>query len=98
MKFVHDLQTPAHPRVALAAAALAVAAMQFIVVAAMFDDVSREPFLRDTPQNRLAVARCEAQGSREARQHCVRTLVAAAKASDAGAARLAAAEPARRAQ
>jgi len=98
MKFSLHPKPPARERVVLAMAAAAVAAAQFIVVAAVFNDASREPILRDTPHNRLAVARCDAKATREARDRCVRLLVAAAKASDAGAARLAAAETARHAE
>ena len=98
MKSLPHPKPPARRRVVLAVAAVAAAAAQFIVVTAAFDDVSREPFLRDTAPNRLAVARCDAQGAREARHQCVRRLVAAAKASDAGVARLAAAEATRQAE
>lgn len=95
MKLPFHPKPPARERVVLVVAAAAAAAAQFVVVAAAFNDASREPFLRDTPHNRLAVARCEAHGAREARDHCVRRLVAAAKASDAGTAKLASAEAAR---
>lgn len=79
-----------------AVASFAMAAAVMLVVLAAFDSVSREPFLRDSLQARAAVARCDAQGERAARQRCVRRLVAAAKASDAGAARVAALEAGRR--
>lgn len=100
-KFVSDRRDRAVQAVA-AVASFAMAAAVMLVVFAAFDSVSREPFLRDSVQARAAVARCDAQGDRVARQRCVRRLVAAAKASDADAARgarvarVAALEPERR--
>lgn len=79
-------------RAVLAGAAFATAASVMLAVVVAFGAVSSEPFLRDTPAARLAVARCEALGERQAREGCVRRLVAAAKASDAGGARVAAIE------
>jgi len=76
-------------RTVVAVAALATTAAVMLVVLAAFDGVSREPFLRDTPEARLAVARCEATGERAHRASCMRRLIAAAKASGAGAARVA---------
>lgn len=83
-------------RAAFAGAAFAAAATLVFAVVAAFDSVSREPFLRDTPEARLAVARCDMLGERQARQHCLQRLVAAAKASGAGASRVAAVETERR--
>ncbi|MBL8289799.1 MAG: hypothetical protein JNL85_17580 [Rubrivivax sp.] len=82
-----------------AVASFAMAAAVMLVVLAAFDSVSREPFLRDSREARAAVARCDARGDRAARERCVRRLIAAAKASDADAARIArvaALEPERR--
>lgn len=85
-------------RAVVAVASFATAATVMTTVLAAFDSVSREPFLRDTAEARLAVARCEASGERAKREHCVRRLIAAAKASGAGAARVAALEPEQRAR
>lgn len=73
----------------VAAASFATAAAAMLTVLAAFDSVSREPFLRDSPEARLAVSRCDASGERMKREHCMRRLIAAAKASGAGAARVA---------
>ncbi|MCL4697590.1 MAG: hypothetical protein KJ023_11160 [Burkholderiaceae bacterium] len=86
------MKTPfRHPgavHAALAVAALATAAATLLVVLAAFAGAASEPFLRDTPAARLAVARCDALGERGRRHACVHRLVAAAKASDAGAGRV----------
>ncbi|MCW5636598.1 MAG: hypothetical protein KIT17_24930 [Rubrivivax sp.] len=87
---------PPRVRAALASVAFVAAAAVVCAVAVAFDSVSREPFLRDSPEARFAVARCDALGERAARHRCVARLVAAAKASDAGAARVAAVESDRR--
>ncbi|MBL8347936.1 MAG: hypothetical protein JNN03_21055 [Rubrivivax sp.] len=83
-------------RAVVAVASFATAAAVMLTVFAAFDSVSREPFLRDTPGVRLAVTRCEASGERAKREHCMRRLIAAAKASGAGAARVATLEPEQR--
>lgn len=88
-KYSFDRRDRALHAVAAVASFATAAAVLFTIVAA-FDSVSREPFLRDSPEARAAVARCEARGDRAERQRCVRRLVAAAKASDAGATRVAA--------
>lgn len=85
-------------RAVVAVASSATAAAVMSTVLAAFDSVSREPFLRDTAGARLAVARCEGTGERAKRDRCVRQLIAAAKASAAGAARVAALEPEQRAR
>jgi hypothetical protein len=72
------------------AAAFAMSATVLIAVVGAFYNVSREPVLSDSPQARSAVARCDARGDRAARQHCLRHLVASAKAHDAGASQIAA--------
>lgn len=76
-------------RAAAFAAAFATSATVFVAIAAAFYSVSSEPVLADSPQARSAVADCDAHGDRVARQHCVRRLVARAKAHDAGASQVA---------
>lgn len=85
-------------RAVIAMTSFATAAAAMFVVLAAFDSVSREPFLRDTSEVRLAVARCEAASGRAKREHCMRQLIAAAKASGVGAARVATLEPEQRAR
>jgi hypothetical protein len=80
-------------RAAVCAAALATSATLLLAVVGAFYSVSSEPVLADSPQARSAVAGCDARGDRVARQHCVRRLVASAKAHDAGASQLAALAP-----
>jgi hypothetical protein len=81
------------PRAAAFAAAFAMSATLLLALVGAFYSVSSEPVLADSPQARSAVAGCEARGDRGARQHCVRRLVASAKAHDAGASQLAALAP-----
>ena len=83
-------------RAAAFAAAFAMSATLLIAIVGAFYSVSSEPVLADSPQARSAVAGCDARGDRVARQHCVRRLVASAKAHDAGASQLAALAPRRR--
>jgi hypothetical protein len=78
------------------AAAFAISATLLLALVGAFYSVSSESVLADSPQARLAVARCDARGDRVARQQCVRRLVASAKAHDAGASQLAALAPRRR--
>jgi hypothetical protein len=77
-------------RAAVFAAAFATSATLLLAVGGAFYSVSSEPVLADSPRARFAVAGCDALGDRVARQHCVRRLVAEAKARDAGATQLAA--------
>jgi hypothetical protein len=77
-------------RAAVFAAAFATSATLLLAVGAAFYSVSSEPVMADSPHARSAVARCDALGDRVARKHCVRRLVAEAKAHDAGEAQLAA--------
>jgi len=77
-------------RAAIFTAAFATSATLLLAVVGAFYSVSSAPVLADSPQARSAVAGCDALGDRVARQHCVRRLVAEAKARDAGAAQLAA--------
>ena len=77
-------------RAAAFTAALATSATLLLAVVGAFYRVTSEPVLADSPQARSAVAGCDALGDRVARRHCVRRLVAEAKARDAGAAQLAA--------
>ena len=83
-------------RAAAFGAAFAISATLLIAVVGAFYSVSSEPVLADSPQNRSAVADCDARGDRVARRHCVRRLVASAKAQDAGASQIAALAPRRR--
>lgn len=80
-------------RAAVFAAAFAMSATLLIAIVGAFYSVSSEPVLADSPQARSAVAGCDARGERVARQHCVRRLVASAKAHDAGASQLATLAP-----
>jgi hypothetical protein len=80
-------------RAAVFAAAFAMSATLLIAIVGAFYSVSSEPVLADSPQARSAVAGCDARGGRVARQHCVRRLVASAKAHDAGASQLATLAP-----
>jgi hypothetical protein len=80
-------------RAAAFAAAFAMWATLLLALGGAFYSVSSEPVLADSPHARAAVAGCEARGDRVARQHCVRRLVASAKAHDAGAPQLAALAP-----
>jgi hypothetical protein len=80
-------------RAAAFAAAIATSATLLVAVASAFYIVSSEPVLADSPQARSAVADCDTRGDRVAREHCVRRLVADAKAHDAGASQLAALAP-----
>jgi hypothetical protein len=75
----------------LAAAVASVAATTAVAVGlfALLDSAGRSPWLRDTPEARTAVARCAARDERGAQQRCVRQLVAAAQARDAGRTQLA---------
>jgi hypothetical protein len=87
---------PFRARAAAFAAALAVSATLLIAIVGAFYSVSSEPMLADSPHARSAVAGCDTRGDRVARQHCVRRLIASAKAHDAGASQLAALVPRQR--
>jgi hypothetical protein len=60
-----------------------------LAVGSAFYTVSSEPVLADSPEARAAVAACDVNGDRVARQNCIRRLVARAQARDAGASQLA---------
>lgn len=90
MKRYYELFKCLSARAAVYAAAFATSATLLLAVGGAFYSVSSEPVLSDSPQARSAVAGCDTLGDRVARQHCVRRLVAEAKARDAGAAQLAA--------
>ena len=83
-------------RAAAFSAAFAISATLLIAIVGAFYSVSSEPVLADSPEARSAVAGCDARSDRVAREHCVRRLVASAKAHDAGASQLAAAAPLKR--
>ena len=80
-------------RAALVLASFFTTSTLLLVLGALFDDASRQPWLRDTPQARAAVATCHAHAAREARRSCLRAVVAEAQARDAGMSRLAALAP-----
>lgn len=74
----------------LVGGAFVAAAATVLAVGALFHHAARDPWLRDTPQAREAVARCEALDGRGRQQACLREVVAAAQRRDAGLTRLAA--------
>lgn len=80
-------------RAAIVVCAFIATSLLMVAVGALFEAESRQPWLRDTPAARQAVASCDAHGARvdaAVRQRCVRGLVAAAHAPDAAPTRLAA--------
>jgi hypothetical protein len=82
-------------RAALFGASFLVAALLMLAVGAAFDGAASQPWLRDSPQARHAVAHCMAHADRGAQRDCLQQVVAAARARDAGAAHWAALRPAR---
>jgi len=90
MERYYERQMCPSARAAVLAAAFATSATLLLAVGGAFYNVSSEPVLADSPRARTAVAGCDALDDRVARQHCVRRLVAEAKAHDAGAAQVAA--------
>jgi hypothetical protein len=76
-------------RTAIVAASFVATATLMLAVGAAFHAASSQPWLRDTPQARTAVAQCAGRPDRETRQRCLKAVVAEARARDAGAARLA---------
>jgi hypothetical protein len=78
-------------RTAIVAASFVATVTLMLAVGAAFHAASSQPWLRDTPQARSAVARCAGRSDRETRQQCLQAVVAEARARDAGGARLAAA-------
>ena len=78
-------------RVAVFLASFAATSATMVAVGSMFHAAGSSAMLRDTPQARAAVARCEARPLREQRRDCVRHEVAQAQARDAGASMMAAA-------
>lgn len=77
-------------RLTLVGGAFVTAAATVLAVGALFHHAARHPFLRDTPQAREAVARCEALDGRGRQQACLREVVAAALRRDAGLTQVAA--------
>lgn len=75
----------AHSAILLASVTVSAACLCAVVL--IFDHASRDPFLRDSAQARLAVARCGEPGQRGARDRCVHRLVEEALARAADAAR-----------
>jgi hypothetical protein len=81
-------------RAAIFGASFVVTALLMVVVGAAFDSASSQPWLRDSPQARQAVAHCRAHAGRAAQRDCLSQVVAAARARDAGVAHWAALPPA----
>jgi hypothetical protein len=78
-------------RVAVFLASFAASSAVMVAVGSMFHAAGSDAVLRDTPQARATLARCEARPLREQRRDCVRHEVAQAQARDAGASMMAAA-------
>jgi hypothetical protein len=85
-------------RVAVFVASFAATSAVMVAVGAVFHAAGSGAVLRDTPQARAAVARCDARPLRKQRSDCVRHVVAQARARDAGASMMAAASASARAQ
>jgi hypothetical protein len=79
-------------RAALVAASFAASSLIMLAIGSAFHGASSEPWLRDSPHARAAAERCAVYAARQARHQCVRAAVMEARARDAGAAQLAAAE------
>lgn len=77
-------------RAALVAASFVASSSVMLGVGAVFDSASREPWLRDSPQARLAMADCNARSSRAEQRGCARQVLAAAQARGAQVATIAA--------
>lgn len=77
-------------RLTLVGGAFVSASVVVTAVGSLFHHASRDPWLRDTPQAREAVARCEALDGRGRQQACLREVVAAAVRRDASLTRVAA--------
>lgn len=85
---LHRLQH-ALARAAWVAASFAASSLTVLAVGALFHHAARDPWLRDAPQARENVARCEALDDRGRQQACLRAVVAAARQRDAGATQVA---------
>ena len=70
-------------RAALVAASFVATSGMMLGVGFVFDSASREPWLRDSPQARLAMADCSARSSRAEQRGCARRVLAAAQAREA---------------
>jgi len=81
---MHPSWKNAVARAALFCASFVTTSLLMLSVGAAFHGASSQPWLRDSPQARDAVARCMANVDRSARHACIGTLVAAARARDAG--------------
>lgn len=80
-------------RVAVFVASFAASSASMVAVGALFHSASADRALRDSPQARRAMARCDVVVQRDQRRDCVRSVVAAAHARDGGASMVAAARP-----
>lgn len=83
----HDLSTLT--RATIVAASFVATSLTLAAVGLAFDAASAPPWLRDTPEARREFARCAAIAERPARRDCLHTIVADARARDAGRLRLA---------
>lgn len=78
-------------RAAIFVASFAAASAVMVAVGGAFHVAGSRPVLRDSPQARALVARCDARPQRDERRDCVRRVIAAAEARDAGVSTLASA-------
>lgn len=82
-------------RAAIVSAAFVASASLMLGVGLLFDGASREPWLRDNPQIRAAVAQCQAKAAPADRSACVRRVFAEARSPEPRLAQLMGAHPAR---
>ena len=80
-------------KLAVFTASFATTSVVTLGLTALFGSAARAPWLRDTPEARAAVASCAAREDRAARQRCLREVVAAAQAREAGRTDLAQSAP-----
>ena len=80
-------------RSALVAASFVATSSLMLTIGAVFHGASSQPWLRDSPQARAAVARCAALVHRNDRLDCMHTVIAQARQRDNGTTRVAAVRP-----
>lgn len=90
MNHSKNLLGPPLARSAIFLASFTASAACLCAVVLVFEHASSDPFLRDSAQARIVVARSDELGHRAARDRCVRGLMQAARARDADASRPAA--------
>jgi hypothetical protein len=78
-------------RAVIFVASFAAASAVMVAVGGAFHAAGSRAVLRDSPHARAVIARCDARPQRDERRDCVRRVIAAAQARDAGAAVLASA-------